>query len=182
MPDWLVYYLDLMCTKFPAINAAYASRLSDRLKSSSTEAPADDNDPKPNKKDNFLKVMEQATANMEESQAEAKKQRASLIAIQKRHEESSGWDEYMRLAKSVKQMHADLSDDEDDLLFNLAVRVHTLEKRLGVKRSVLKKLGISVPMEDLEENKSENEKENENDSDNNNNDDDDVNGTNDNTI
>ena len=55
------------------------------------------------------------------NQEEAKKQRASLIAIHKRNEESTGWGEYMRLAKSVKELQAEVSDDDDDLLYNLAV-------------------------------------------------------------
>ena len=84
MPDWAVYYLDVMCNKFPAINSAYASRLKDSLKSSSAEAPAEEEDEKPSKKDNFLKVIEQATSSMEDNQQQAKHQRAKLIQFQEK--------------------------------------------------------------------------------------------------
>jgi hypothetical protein len=36
MPDWPVYYLDVMCKKWPAIDSAYASRFKESLCSKST--------------------------------------------------------------------------------------------------------------------------------------------------
>jgi hypothetical protein len=152
MPDWPVYYLDVMCKKWPAIDAAYAARIKEALCSTSLEIPEDgDGDNKtPSKKDSYLKAMEQATQTMEEGQAEAKAQRAQLLTIKQRKEESSQWDEYIRLAKTLKEM-VDAGESESNVLvYNLAVRVAILEARLKTKRSMVASLGIVVDEKDID--------------------------------
>ena len=152
MSDWPVYYLDVMCRKWPAIDTAYAAHIKEALRSMSTEIPEDgDGDNKtPSKKDSYLKAMELATLKMEEGQAEAKSQRAELLTIEQRKEESSQWEEYIRLAKILKEM-VDAGEDESNVLvYNLAVRVVILEGRLKTKRSMLEGIGIVVDEKDID--------------------------------
>jgi hypothetical protein len=106
--------------------------------------PDDGDEIKSNKKDSFTKVMEKVAKRMEVNQEESKKQRAASLEMQSRTEESNGCSEHTKMAKELRDMHADASDNEDELLVNLAVRVDTLEKRLGVTRSVPTKLGLEA--------------------------------------
>jgi hypothetical protein len=60
VPGGAVYHHHVMCLKYPAIDAAYASILANGLKSNSLEVPPDDdNNKKANIKDQFISVFQE---------------------------------------------------------------------------------------------------------------------------
>jgi hypothetical protein len=132
MPDVPVYYMDLMCSKYPDIDQAYAYVLSSSLKCNSNETP-EDGEKVTKKKDAFMEVLKEAISNNSQVQNKARKERRQLLDYQKKSHESNSWTEYKSLATSIRQM-ANKDNVDEQILFNLAVPVRHLEKSPGIKK------------------------------------------------
>jgi hypothetical protein len=109
VPGWAVYYLDYMCQKHPEMDSAYAEFLSEDLKSSSGQEPADIK--KPKKKDEFVEILQSATQQMQENQEQGNKYQEETLQLQreelsmrKEAEETRRWNEYSDLYQRLEQL------------------------------------------------------------------------------
>ena len=130
VPGGAVYYHHVMCLKYPSIDAAYVSILSNDLKSNSLETPTDEEKKSPAVKDQFLSAFQEQGQQLQQIAKEAASRTSELIGLQKEQATSAKWSQYEQLVTKLEK-HSGLSGNAR-LVFNLARRVKSLELELDI--------------------------------------------------
>ena len=89
------------------------------------------------KKKEFMKKMDDATDQMRLSHERTYKQRQEFIELQKaennRNAERDSWNEYTQLNKEFRSLKRENDPDNATMLQNMAKRIRTVEKLLGIE-------------------------------------------------
>ncbi|CAB9516538.1 hypothetical protein SEMRO_790_G202820.1 [Seminavis robusta] len=84
--------------------------------------------------------MDEATEQIKENHNKTFMQRQEYIDLQKaeakRKADTDNWQEYTRLSKEFRGMKKEDDPDNDIMLSQLAVRIRSIEKDLGITNSI----------------------------------------------
>jgi hypothetical protein len=141
IPARAVYYCHVMCQQYPAIDGKFSDRLSEALKSDSTSVMSGEagvNARKTARADKeMLKKMDAVMTQHKESSERSYNQRQQFIDLHKSTNDSMSeredWKEYTSMSERFMSLKKDPNNNA--LLVNMAVRLWTLEQRLGIPKA-----------------------------------------------
>lgn len=151
LPAQAVYYVNVMCGQYPAIDGKFADRLHESMKSDSNLPMVGDAGGSGGGKDRkltkgereMMKRMDEAAQQQKQTADRSFKQREDFIALQKQKNEDDvkrasaadvreSWKEYVSLGKEFNAFMEEGDTDNNFMLKNLAKRLRSLENQLHI--------------------------------------------------